>query len=199
MSDSRPNPLGQALRGFLADELPRVRGLSRHTIHSFRDALKLLLVFLERHLQRPAAQLDFPDLSREHLLAFLQHLENQRGNCIATRNVRLAALHSFARYAAPLFPAHCGVCQVILGIPFKRADQPAVEYLEHDEMQALLAAPDRSTEAGRRAARAAGSANPVAVRVSCAAGPPPPPEPCSRIAPARVGRRSRAARPSPRR
>ena len=150
MADSRPNALGQALRGFLADELPRVRGLSRHTVRSFRDALKLLLVFLERHLQRPAAQLDFPDLSREHLLACLQHLEHQRGNSTATRNVRLAALHSFARYAAPLFPVHCGVCQVILAIPCKRADQRTVEYLEHDEMQALLEAPDRSTEAGRR-------------------------------------------------
>ena len=150
MADSRPNALGQALRGFLADDLPRVRGLSRHTICSFRDALKLLLVFLERHLQQPAAQLDFPDLSREHLLAFLQYLESQRGNSTATRNVRLAALHSFARYAAPLFPVHCGGCQVILAIPFKRADQRTVEYLEHNEMQALLEAPDRSTEAGRR-------------------------------------------------
>ena len=114
MADSRPNALGQALRGFLADELPRVRGLSRHTVRSFRDALKLLLVFLERHLQRPAAQLDFPDLSREHLLAFLQHLENQRGNCTATRNVRLAALHSFARMrrsrcsrSTEVGPGHC--------------------------------------------------------------------------------------------
>ena len=150
MTDPRPNALGQALRGFLADELPRVRSLSRHTIRSFRDALKLLLIFLKGHLQRPAATLDFPDLSREHVLGFLQHLENDRGNCAATRNVRLAALHSFARYAAPLFPLHCGVCQVILAIPFKRADQRTVEYLEHNEMQALLAAPERSTPAGRR-------------------------------------------------
>ncbi|MDE0127145.1 MAG: site-specific integrase [Bryobacterales bacterium] len=109
MTDSHPNALGRALRGFLADNLPRVRGLSLHTIRSFRAALKLLLVFLERHLRRPAATLDFPDLSREDLLAFLHHLEAERGNCAATRNVRLAALHSFARYATPLFPEHCGV------------------------------------------------------------------------------------------
>ncbi|MDE0103824.1 MAG: tyrosine-type recombinase/integrase, partial [Bryobacterales bacterium] len=55
-----------------------------------------------------------------------------------------------ARYAAPLFPEHCGVCQCILAIPFKRATRRTVEYLEHDEMQALLAAPDRSTAAGCR-------------------------------------------------
>ena len=150
VTDSRPNPLAQALRGFLGDNLSRVRGLSRQTVLSFRDALKLLLVFLEDHLQRPAATLDFPDLTREHLLAFLDHLETQRGNCAATRNVRLAALHSFARYAAPLFPEHCGVCQCILAIPFKRAAKRTVGYLESNEMQALLAAPDRSTAAGCR-------------------------------------------------
>ena len=150
MTDSRPNALAQALRGFLGDNLSRVRGLSRHTVLSFRDALKLLLVFLEQHLQRPAATLDFPDLTREHVLAFLDHLETQRGNCAATRNVRLAALHSFARYAAPLFPEHCGVCQCILAIPFKRTGKRTVGYLEFNEMQALLAAPDRSTAAGFR-------------------------------------------------
>ncbi len=150
MTDSRPNALGQALRGFLGDNLSRVRGLSRHTVLSFRDALKLLLVFLEAHLRRPAATLDFPDLTRERVLAFLEHLEAQRGNCTATRNVRLAALHSFASYAAPLFPEHCGVCQCILGIPFQRAEQRTVGYFEYEEMQALLAAPDRSTAAGCR-------------------------------------------------
>ena len=116
MTDPRPNALGQALRGFLADELPLVRSLSRHTIRSFRDALKLLLIFLEGHLQRPAATLDFPDLSREHVLGFLQHLESERGNSAATRNVRLAALHSFARYAAPLFPLPCGARLIQCGI-----------------------------------------------------------------------------------
>ena len=150
MPDSRPNALAQALRGFLGDNLSRVRGLSRHTVLSFRDALKLLLVFLEQHLKRPAATLDFPDLTREHLLALLDHLETQRGKCAATRNVRLAALHSFARYAAPLFPEHCGVCQCILAIPFKRTGKRTVGYLESNEMQALLAAPDRSTAAGCR-------------------------------------------------
>ena len=149
MTESCPNALGQALRGFLLDDLRRVRGLSRHTLRSCRDVFKLLLIFLEGHLQRPAATLDFPDLSREHLLAFLQHLQSERGNSAATRNVRLAALHSFARYAAPLFPQHCGVCQTILAIPFKRADQRIVEYLEHNEMQALLQAPDRSTRSGQ--------------------------------------------------
>lgn len=109
MADSRPYALGQALSGFLGDNLPRVRGLSRHTILSFRDALKLLRAFFKGHLQRTAATLDFPDLTSKSLHAFLVHIETQRGNCAATRNVPLAALHSFTGYAAPMFPEHCGV------------------------------------------------------------------------------------------
>ena len=104
MHATHPNALGRPLRGFFADNLPRVRSLSHHTIRSSRDALKLLLLFLERHLWRPAETLDFPDLSCENLFAFQHHLETERGHCVATRNVRLAALHSTARYAAPLFP-----------------------------------------------------------------------------------------------
>ena len=84
------------------------------------------------------------------MLAFLAHLETQRHNSAATRNVRLAALHAFARYAAPHHPEHLELCQRILAIPFKRASQRVVEYLEADEMQALLQAPDCATADGRR-------------------------------------------------
>ena len=150
MPDIHPNALGQALHGFLTESLPRIRGLSRHTILSYRDSLKLLLLFLEKRLRRSAAALDFPDLSEDRLLAFLAHLETERGNCVATRNIRLAALHAFARYAGARYPEHLACCQQILGIPFKRADQRLVEYLEANEMQALLQAPDRTTAAGRR-------------------------------------------------
>ena len=148
--NNRPNALGQALHGFLTDSLPRIRGLSRHTVLSYRDSLKLLLLFLEQRLRRPAAELDFPDLSEDRLLAFLEHLETERNNCAATRNVRLTALHAFARYAGAHHPEHLGRCQQILNIPFKRAGQRLVEYLEADEMQALLQAPDRATPTGQR-------------------------------------------------
>lgn len=150
MPDIRPNALGRALHGFLIDSLPRIRGLSRHTVLSYRDSLKLLLLFLEERLGRPAAALDFPDLAPDELLAFLAHLETQRHNSAATRNVRLAALHAFARYAAPHHPEHLELCQRILAIPFKRTAQRVVEYLEIPEMQALLEAPDRATPDGCR-------------------------------------------------
>ena len=106
MSNIRPNALGRALRGFFTDDLPQVRGVSRHTLLSYRDAITLLLRFLAARHQRPVAALDFPDLAPEHLLPFLAHLETERGNSIATRNVRLAAVHAFVRYAAQHHPEH---------------------------------------------------------------------------------------------
>ena len=124
--------------------------MSRHTLLSYRDAITLLLRFLATRHQRPVAALDFPDLAPEHLLPFLAHLETERGNSIATRNVRLAAVHAFVRYAAMHHPEHLELCQRILAVPFKRAPQNVVEYLEADELHALLEAPDCTTRDGRR-------------------------------------------------
>lgn len=150
MPEAGPNSLGRALQAFFGQHLPLVRGASRHTVLAYRDGFKLLLRFLEQHLQRPSAALDFPDLEPDNLLAFLDHAETQRGNTIATRNARLTALHSFARYAATRHPEHLALCQRILAIPFKRGPQRSIEYLEADEAQALLAAPDCGTPSGRR-------------------------------------------------
>ena len=150
MPNARPNSLGRALRGFFSDYLPQVRGASRHTVLAYRDSLKLLLQFLERHCGRGAASLDFPDLAPDNLLAFLAHLETERGNSVATRNARLTAAHAFARYAAAQHPEHLELCQRILAVPFKRGPRRAVEYLEDEEMRALLAAPDRRKSLGLR-------------------------------------------------
>ena len=150
MPETCPNSLGRALQSFFGQYLPKVRGASRHTVLAYRDGFKLLLRFLEQHLERPAAALDFPDLGPGNLLAFLDHAETQRGNSIATRNARLTAAHSFARFAATRHPEHLGLCQSILAIPFKRGPQRSIEYLEADETRALLAAPDCGTPSGRR-------------------------------------------------
>lgn len=150
MTAARPNALGRALRGFFADHLPKVRGTSPHTICSYRDAFTLLLRFLAGRLRRSAATLDFGDLSPDHVLAFLHHLESDRHNGVATRNARLAAVHSFARFAASGHPEHLALCQQLLAVPFKRTRTRIVEYLEADELRALLDAPDRTTLDGRR-------------------------------------------------
>lgn len=142
--------LARLLREFFADHLPRVRGVSPNTMHSYRDALALLLRFLAVRHNRPVIHLDFIDLGPDDILAFLDHLELVRGNAPITRNARLAAVHAFARYAAAGDPEYLERCQRLLAIPFKRAPKRTVEYLEVDEIAAILAAPDRSARDGRR-------------------------------------------------
>ena len=150
MSTALPNALARALRGFFADHLPRVRGVSPHTVRSYRDAFMLLLRFLALRRKRSVVDLDLHDLGVDDVLAFLDYLETDRHNGAATRNARLAAIHAFARYAASNHPEHLDLCQRILAVPFKRARPRLVEYLEADEIRALLDAPDRATPDGRR-------------------------------------------------
>ncbi|MGO9837880.1 MAG: site-specific integrase [Polyangiaceae bacterium] len=150
MSAAFPTALARALRGFFADHLPRVRGMSPHTVLSYRDAFTLLLRFVATRRERLVVALDFHDLGVDDVLAFLDHLETDRHNSAATRNARLAAVHAFARYAAASHPEHLELCQRVLAVPFKRARARVVEYLEADEIRALLDAPDRATPDGRR-------------------------------------------------
>ncbi len=150
MRASVPTALASTLREFFADYLPRLRGASPHTIQSYRDSLVLLLRFLAADQPRAASTLDFEALTPQALLAFLHHLEQDRHNTPATRNARLAALHAFFRYVAARHPDRLEQAQRILGIPFKRAHPRPIEYLEYDEIQAVLATDDRSTRDGRR-------------------------------------------------
>lgn len=145
-----PSCLARALREFFADHLPRIRGMSPHTVSSYRDACTLLLRFLSERHRRAVVKLDFDDLTPDDTIAFLHHLEKIRGNSVATRNARLAAIHAFARFVATNHPEHLELCQRLLAVPFKRARLRIVEYLEADEVAAVLAAPDRSTPDGRR-------------------------------------------------
>lgn len=150
MKKQSPNPLAAALRGFFADWLPGLRGLSPHTVASYRDSLVLLLRFVSARSRVPAVSLDFDRIDPAVVLAFLGHLERDRGNSVATRNVRLSAIHAFFRYVADQRPDRLEQAQRILGIPFKRTRAPAIDYLEYEELQALLSAIDRSSSEGSR-------------------------------------------------
>lgn len=146
----KPNDLARDLHCFLSEHMPLRRALSPHTVRSYRDAFVLLLRFLSTRHRREVIDLDLADLDPESVIAFLEDLETGRDNCAATRNVRLAAVHAFARFVATQHPEHLALCQRLLAIPFKRAHVRVVEYLEADEIHALLAAPDHSTSDGRR-------------------------------------------------
>ena len=150
MTRPRPNTLACTLRTFFFEHLPTLRGLSPHTIHSYRDSLVLLLRFVAAHRHRAAETLDVDDLRVDVVTAFLAHLERDRHTTASTRNVRLAAIHAFVRFLAAQHPEHLESAQRLLGIPFKRTRPRAVEYLEYGELAAVLAAIDRSTRQGRR-------------------------------------------------
>ena len=104
---------------------------------------------MTRSVKQPF-QLDFDDLSAPLIGAFLTHLEQDRGNTPRTRNARLAAIHSFYRFAALEHPEHAHTTARVMAIPAKRYERNILSYLGPGEIKALLAAPDRSTWLGRR-------------------------------------------------
>lgn len=150
MSAERPNRLARALRDFFSEHLPRVRGMSPHTVLSYRDSLRLLLCFVASCRHVSVADLDVEHVGPQEVIDFLGHLEQGRRNTASTRNIRLAAIHVFFRYLSARDPERIASCQRILGVPFKRAQTRPVDYLEYAEIKAVLEAIDRSTSDGRR-------------------------------------------------
>jgi len=138
-----PNRLASSLRDYFSNHLPCLRGMSSHTIHSYRDTVVLLLRFIAPIRKVEVCDLDLADLQPDRILAFLAHLEKDRGNSATTRNVRLAAIHAFFRYVGAQHPDHLEQAQRVLGIPFKRTEQRVIEYLDRTEIETVLAG-DRS-------------------------------------------------------
>lgn len=147
---SLPNILARELRSFFMEHLPLVRGVSAHTVQSYRDTFKLLLRFLAKDTGCPAVGLDLVNLTPEAVLKFLEHLEVERQNSVATRNARLAAIHSFARFLASREPQFLEQSQRLVAIPSKKGRGRTVEYLEGYEIQAMLDSIDSSRREGRR-------------------------------------------------
>jgi site-specific recombinase XerD len=145
----RTPTLTALVQSFLAVALPR-RGFSGQTVLSYRDALKLLLRFASERTSRPVVQLEFADLDDAMVAPFLDQLESKRGNQIATRNNRLAALRSFFAFVAAEEPVLAEQSRRVCALPLKRAPIRSIPYLEHEEMQAILAVPDLATASGRR-------------------------------------------------
>ena len=147
---SKSGLLGPWVKRFLLDHLIQERNLSRNTQRSYRDTLTLLMPYASAQRNRPVDRLDVPDLSSEVLRSFLDHLEQCRRCSIRTRNQRLAAVHAMARFIAERSPEHIAWCSQIRAVPFKRFTRNELSYLDKPEMDAILAAPDRRTEQGRR-------------------------------------------------
>lgn len=147
---TKANLLGPWVRRFLLEYLVSECNLARNTQRSYRDTLSLLLPFAARQVQKEIDQISVIDVSPDVVRLFLRHLEESRKCAVATRNQRLAAIHSLARFVGQHSPEHIEWCGQLRTIPPKRAPRSTITYLEKSEMDALLNAPDQSTDQGRR-------------------------------------------------
>lgn len=148
MSAARTFPT--LLEAFFTDRLIGQRQASPHTVASYRDTFRLLLEYAQRQLLKAPSDLTLPHLDTPFLGAFLDYLEGERDNSTRSRNVRLAAIHSFFRYVALHAPEHSALAQRVLAMPSKRYVRRPVAFLNSDEVAALLAAPDLDSWGGRR-------------------------------------------------
>ena len=144
------SPVAPTLQSFFTDRLAKQRRVSPRTIASYRDSLKLLLVYVHEQTGKKPCALDWDDLDAEIICAFLDHLETDRLNSARTRNLRLTAIRSLFTYASLRHPEHAALIQRVLAVPAKRFDKPVVSFLTDTEIDALLDAPNRARWEGRR-------------------------------------------------
>ncbi len=142
--------MGPWIRRFLLEHLVAERNLSHNTQCSYRDTMVLLLPFMTRTLKTPIDRLAVSDLSPKIVRRFLEHIEKDRGCGGGTRNLRLGAIHSLAKFIGSHSPEHVAWCAEARAVPFRKTAKPAMTYLEKPEMDAVLQAPDRATEQGAR-------------------------------------------------
>jgi site-specific recombinase XerD len=142
--------LAPTLQAFFTERLIGQRAASANTIAAYRDTFRLLLTFAQQQTGTPPSSLDITDLDAELIARFLDHLQLERGNSTSTRNARLAAVRSLFGFAALKHPDRADTIARVLAIPLKRAPKTTVTFLRDEEIDALLAAPDRAHWIGRR-------------------------------------------------
>jgi integrase/recombinase XerD len=142
--------LSTLLHGYFTQRLIAERHASPHTVASYRDTFRLLLAFAQERLSKAPTLLTPQDLDPPFIGSFLHHLEKDRDNTAASRNIRLAAIHSFFKYVALQEPSLGALAQRVLAIPCKRRRSKPIDFLTRGEIEALLAAPDQTTRTGRR-------------------------------------------------
>jgi integrase/recombinase XerD len=142
--------LGGWVRRFLMEHLIVERNLSRNTRRSYRDTFRLLIPFAAGEHRTAVDRLLVSELSADVVRGFLRHIEEQRGCSVRTRNQRLAAVHALATFVGERCPEMIPWCGEVRAVPFKRYDRPSLCYVDKPDIDALLAAPDRTSEQGRR-------------------------------------------------
>jgi integrase/recombinase XerD len=147
---SRDALIAPHVQAFLAQHRCQHKRVSPQTTASYRDTFRLLLTFVKETTGQAPSTLHVADLDAPIVLNFLDYLEHQRGHAVRSRHMRLAAIRSFARFLAWRDPENFASVTRVLAIPVKRADKKLMGYLTWAEVEALLAAPERSCWSGRR-------------------------------------------------
>jgi site-specific recombinase XerD len=142
--------IAPTLQAFFTDRLARQRQASPQTIAAYRDTMRLLFTFVRQRTGKPPEKLDWDDLTADVITAFLNHLEDGRGNSVRTRNLRLTAIRSLFHFAAFQHPEHALLIARVLDIPPKQSGKRTITFLTGEEVGALLAAPDVKRWEGRR-------------------------------------------------
>ena len=161
-------PVGPHLTAFLREYIPSQREMSVQTSDTYAYAFQLLVCFAAERLKSTPSALSIEQLDPTLVLAFLEHLETKRGNCARTRNSRLAAIKTFFRFLEYRLPSCLEQARRIRAIPVKKTDEVIIGYLNREEIQALLDAPDpncRSGVAGPRNASSSLRRGPACLRV----------------------------------
>jgi len=146
----KPTDFSYHLRNYLAKYLPAMAGLSINTISSYRDMFTLLIIFFESVLNIHAEKLALKDFNQENIESFLVWLETERKNSVSSRNVRLAAIHAYAKYIGRVYPEMMHEMQKVRSIPLKKENKKTLKYISIKAMAMLLSLPDTHTRAGRR-------------------------------------------------
>jgi site-specific recombinase XerD len=134
---------------FFTEYLVNQRAMSPHTIASYRDALMLFLNFAHARLGKAPTELSLVDIEPDLILAFLDHLEQQRNNAVRSRNLRLTALRAFLKFAAWRDVALLHAIEQALGVPMKRFERPLLGFLSREEMLAVIGEPGETRTSQR--------------------------------------------------
>ncbi len=126
---------------FFTEYLVSQRAMSPHTVASYRDALMLFLDFAHARLGKAPTELCLADIEPDLILAFLDHLEQQRKNTVRSRNLRLTALRAFLKFAARRDVSSLHAIERALGVPMKRFERPMLGFLSREEMLAVIGTP----------------------------------------------------------
>jgi len=142
--------IAMLVQDFFLNKLTNQKNASPRTIASYRDTFRLLFSYVHEKTGKPPCETTLDELSAPIILQFLSHLENERGNGVRTRNVRLAAIRSFFHHLAYLEPQSLGTIQAVLALPSKRSDRSQIGFLTAKEIEAILAVPDARSWGGNR-------------------------------------------------